>query len=496
MKKLFFLLLLLVCATHTPAALNVRDFGAKGDGITLDTPALQAAIDSAAALGGETVLLPAGRYLSGTLVLKSHVALCLNRGAVLLGSPRLEDYPPHEAQYVSHVNRYCNRSLLFAEGAEDIALYGEGTIDGQGSLENYPATETETLMGITRRPYLIRMISCKGIRLAGLHLRCSPAWTQHYLDCEDLFVDGIEVYNHGNYNNDGIDVDNCRQVRIVNCLFDTDDDAICFKSTNATGRCENVVVANCVIAANCNAMKWGSETNGGFRNFTVANCTFRRSDEATIYDRPHRALGGLAIESVDGAILENFNLTNISMNGVMTPLFIRLANRGRNYYDGGPSQPVGRVRNIHISNLTAEMYGCITSSITGITGHPVENITLTDVHIICEGGGEAAYAANRDLPDREKEYPETLLFADAPASGLYIKEAEGVRLRNVTLECRQADPRALLFLDKVSDTRVDDVRLNNPSGEPQLLQQNCSAVEITPLQEPAQPVKADKKTRK
>ena len=339
MRKYIFLFAGLLLAQMSYAALDVRHFGAKGDGTTLDTRAIQSAIDSAAVCGGEIVVLPPGRYLSGTLILKNNVALHIEKGAILLGSTSLDDYPQYVSHYVSHINRYSSRSLIFAEGVENISISGEGTIDGQGSLENYPATETETLMGITRRPYLIRVISCKGVKLSDIHLRNSPAWTQHYLDCENVFIDGIDVYNHGNYNNDGIDIDNCRQVRIVNSHFNTDDDAICFKTTNATGRCENVVVANCVIAANCNAMKWGSETNGGFRNFTITNCTFRRAEEPTIYDRPHRTLGGLAIETVDGALLENFNISNISMYGVMTPIFIRLADRGRNYYDGGPSQP-------------------------------------------------------------------------------------------------------------------------------------------------------------
>lgn len=482
-KALFLAATLFLTIPYASATLDVRTFGAKGDGTTLDTHAIQAAIDSASACGGETVVLTPGRYLSGTLVLKSNVTLHIERGATLLGSTQLSDYPSHESSYVSHIKRYSSRSLIFAEKVENITICGQGTIDGQGSLENYPATETETLMGITRRPYLLRVISCKNVTLSDIHLRNSPAWTQHYLDCENVFIDGIDVYNHGNYNNDGIDIDNCRQVRIVNSHFNTDDDAICFKTTNATGRCENVVVANCVIAANCNAMKWGSETNGGFRNFTITNCVFRRADEPTIYDRPHRTLGGLAIETVDGALLENFNISNISMYGVMTPIFIRLANRGRNYYDGGPSQPVGTLRNIHIANLTATMHGLVTSSITGLDGHPVENVTLSNVHLICDGGGSAEHALNRNLPAREKEYPETLIFADAPASGLYIKNARGLRIQNLCLEVRQADPRSLLFIEQVDDAILDGVTLINPSGTPQLTLRNDNDILVEKLRE-------------
>lgn len=481
MKKIGCLLCMILWVHIAWGDLDVRRFGAVGDGVTLDTHAIQAAIDSASACGGETVVLSPGRYLCGTLTLRDNVVLHIARGATLLGSTSLQDYPEHVSSYLSHVNRYSTRSLIVADGAVNIAITGEGIIDGQGTLDNYPATETETLMGITRRPYLMRIISCKGVKVQGIRLRNSPAWTQHYLNCENVLVDGIDVYNHGNYNNDGIDIDNCRQVRIVDSHFNTDDDAICFKTTNATGRCENVVVANCVIAANCNAMKWGSETNGGFRNFTITNCVFRRADEPTIYDRPHRVLGGFAIETVDGATVENINISNISMQGVMTPIFIRLANRGRNYYDGGPSQPVGTLRNIHLSNITAHMHGLVSSSITGLDGHPVENITLSNVHIICDGGGEAAYARNRDLPSHEKEYPETLLFIDAPASGLFVRNARGLHLQNVTLEARSADPRALLFMENVDDATLQHTTLRNPITHPQLILRDNSDIIISNL---------------
>ncbi len=481
MKKVFTFLTLIIYTHIAVATINVRMFGATGNGIDLDTRAIQAAIDSASACGGETVALTPGTYLCGTITLKDNVELRIERGATLLGSTSLADYPEHISSYLSHVNRYSTRSLIVADGAKNIAITGEGVIDGQGSLKNYPATETETLMGITRRPYLMRIIGCTGVTVKGIRFRNSPAWTQHYLNCENILVDGIDVYNHGNYNNDGIDIDNCRQVRIVNSHFNTDDDAICFKTTNATGRCENVVVANCVIAANCNAMKWGSETNGGFRNFTITNCVFRRADEPTIYDRPHRTLGGFAIESVDGAIVENFNINNISMYRVMTPLFIRLANRGRNYYDGGPSQPVGTIRNIHIDNITAHMHGLVTSSITGLDEYPVENVSLSNIHLICDGGGDATYALNRNLPSREKEYPETLIFIDAPASGLYVDNVNGLYMQNVMLQCTSSDPRALLFMEHVQEATLRDITLDNEVDAPQLILRESRDITIDNL---------------
>lgn len=466
-------------ASLSTAAVDVRSFGAKGDGKTSDTAAIQAAIDRAAEQGGE-VRFPAGTYLSGTLVLKDGVALHLEQGAVLLGSTRPEEYPPTPSRYVSHVNRYTHSSLIYAQGAKNIAITGEGIIDGQGTHPAFAADESDELKSILRRPYVIRFISCERIKISGVTLRNSPAWMQHYLDCTDLLVDGITVFNHGNYNNDGIDIDNCRNVRIVNSSFDTDDDAICFKTTNAAGRCENVAVANCVIASNCNALKWGTETNGAFLNFTVGNCALWRSEHPTIYPRSERTLGAIALETVDGATVDGIHIDNIVSNGFMTPIFIRLADRGRNYYDGGPSQPAGILRNVSISNLTARMHGLVTSSISGLAGHPVQNVTLNNIRIICEGGGSKEDAARREMGDRNKEYPETLIFADAPAYGLFVRNVEGLSMQQVFLEARNKDPRSALYCEHVTDMSLHRFTFGNPDEEAPLMVLNqCRNIQVS-----------------
>lgn len=466
-------------ASFSMAAVDVLSFGAKGDGETLDTAAIQAAIDKAAEQGGE-VRFSSGTYLSGTLVLKDNVTLYLERGAVLLGSTHLEDYPATPSHYISHINRYTHSSLIYAEGVKNISITGEGVIDGQGTHPNFKADENDELKSILRRPYIIRVISCDRIKISGVTLRNSAAWMQHYLNCSNLLVDGITVFNHGNYNNDGIDIDNCKNVRIVNSSFDTDDDAICFKTTNATGKCENVVVANCVIASNCNALKWGTETNGAFLNFTVNNCSLWRSDYSTIYPRNERTLGAIALETVDGALVDGIHMDNIVSNGFMTPIFIRLADRGRNYYDGGPSQPAGILRNVSISNMTARMHGLVTSSISGLVGHPVQNVSLDNIHIICEGGGSKEDALRRDMGDRNKEYPETLIFADVPAYGLFVRNVEGLRMRNVFLEVLNKDPRSALYCENVVDMNLHRFTFSNLEKEaPLMILNQCRNIHIS-----------------
>jgi lysophospholipase L1-like esterase len=463
-----FIIIFLLCPLWL-AASNVNDFGAQGDGKTLNTEYNQKAIDQLSETGGGELFFPAGKYLTGTLKLKSHVTLRLSKGAMLSGSTDLKDYPVIEVGYVSHINRYTNRFLIYAENAENISITGEGTIDGQGDDPNFKADITDDLLGIRSRPYVIRMISCNHVYIAGITLRNSPSWMQHYLHCSNLRLENLQIFSHGNYNNDGMDIDNCRNVCITGCNIDTDDDGICFKSTNSGDACENVVVSNCIVASNCNAVKIGTETNGGFYNFTISNCVFRRPEHPTIYPRPHRALGGIAFSTADGATIDGINISNISMNGVMTPLFLHLADRGRNFYDGGPSQPPGTLRNIQITNIFARTEGLVAGSITGLPGHPVENITLSNIHFVSSGGGSLEDAMRRNIPEREKEYPETLKFSDVPAYGLFIRHAVGITMNNIHLEVLGADHRNALYAEDVKQLVLSGFTFSNPQQEAGLI---------------------------
>ena len=448
---------------------NIMDYGVKGDGVTLNTSNIQKAIDQVSLQGGGEIYFPAGKYLTGSIILKDGVSLHLSKGATILGSTNLNDYPINPAKYISHINRYTNRYLIYAEGVKNIAIKGEGTIDGQGAHPSFDADKNDPMLSIISRPYVLRLVSCEGVRVTGITMKNSPAWMQQYLNCSDVYIEGLKINNHVNYNNDGIDIDNCQNVQILNCNIDTDDDAICFKTTNATGSCKNIVVSNCLIAANCNAIKLGTETNGGFYNISISNCTFSRPNHPTKYDRPHRALGGLALESVDGATLDGITINNISMDGVMTPIFIRLANRARNYYDGGPSQPVGKIRNVNISNINARMEGLVTSSITGIEGHYVENVSLSNIRISCAGGGSLAHAQNRNIAQMEKAYPETLIFADVPAYGIYVRHVKGLTMNNVSFDAQTPDHRSSLFCDDVHNLKLDGYLFANESDNASLI---------------------------
>ena len=228
----------LCLAQHSTVLYNVRDFGANGDGIILNTSAIQKAIDSCSIVGG-TVLFPAGNYLTGSLELRSNVTIYLQAGATILGSKSLSDYLPHTPKLRSYNDIFLKYSLFYAENVENISIKGEGTINGQGSA--FKVTTTQKPERYMNRPFVIRFIKCKNVRLEGITLKNSPMWMQQYLGCEDLFINKIKVFNHSNKNNDMMDIDGCKNVVISDCIGDTDDDGITLKSTSPIdyGKCNN-----------------------------------------------------------------------------------------------------------------------------------------------------------------------------------------------------------------------------------------------------------------
>jgi hypothetical protein len=281
-RRAIILCLLFACSVNTeasPKVFNILNYKAKGDGVTINTRSIQAAIDACSKSGGGTVLFPAGRYVSGTIYLKSHVTLYLEAGAVLEGSKNLKDYPVTISKVRSYTDNYTDKSLIYAEDLESISITGKGMIDGNGAwfkVENMENSEElrkkDDFAFYKYRPYLIRIINCKNILVRDITLLNSPMWVQHYLLCEDVNIDGIKVNSRVNHNNDGIDIDGCQRVRISNCDIISGDDAVVLKSTLAQP-CKNVTITNCTLSSNCNAFKMGTETNGGFENVVVSNCT-------------------------------------------------------------------------------------------------------------------------------------------------------------------------------------------------------------------------------
>lgn len=418
---------------------DVSGFGVLGDGLTLDTAGIQSAIDSCHAAGGGTVRVGPGRYLTGTLTLKSGVTLHLCRGAVLLGSTNLDDYPKRKAAYRSYTDNYTDRALIYAEGARDIAISGEGVIDGQGA-----AFSGEYLV----RPYMLRFVSCEGVALEDVTLRDGAMWTVHFLACDRVYVRGVTIRSRCNKNNDGLDIDSSSNVRISDCDISSGDDAIVLKSTSARP-CRNVTITNCVLSTDCNALKMGTESNGGFQNIAISNCA--------IYDT---RLGGLALEMVDGGVMDGVTVSNITMQNTGGPIFIRLGNRARPYQEGMTPPGVGVLRNVSISTIIATGADGTGCSITGLPGHPVENVVLRDVRIEFAGGGTEADAKRipEEKPDR---YPEYKMFGPLPAYGFYLRHANGIRMDGISLTTKADDARPSIVQEDVEDLTIDYLEDNN-----------------------------------
>jgi len=418
---------------------DVRGLGALGNGTTLDTAAIQSAVDACAQGGGGTVWFPPGMYRSGTIQLRNRVRLHLGDGATLLGSTDLKDYPAMVPKLRSFTDTYTDKSLIYGEGLTGAGLEGDGAIDGQGASFRGPYKV---------RPYLIRFVECRELSVRDLELRNSPMWVQHYLACEGVRISGVRVSSRVNQNNDGIDIDSSSAVRISDCHIVSGDDAIVLKATTARP-CRDVVVSNCVLSSLCNALTPGTESTGGFDNIAIANCT--------VYDT---RLAGIALESVDGGILDRVTISNIVMRNVRCPIFVRLGNRARPYTDGVTRPPVGTLRNVTIQGVEAEGADKTGCPLSGLADHPIENLTLRDITLSFQGGGTAGTA----LEEPEK-YPEYRMFGPLPAFGMFARHIRGLRIDNVRCTSIAPDVRPAFFCDDVRDLEVlgssGPARLNN-----------------------------------
>lgn len=411
---------------------EVRAFGAKGDGKQLDTAAIQAAVDRCGEAGGGVVRFAPGMYRSGTIRLRDRVKLRLENGATLLGSTDLKDYPPMVPKLRSFTDTYTDKSLIYAEGLTGIGLEGEGTIDGRGASFQGPYKV---------RPYLARFVECRDVDVRDVELRNSPMWVQHYLGCEGVRISGVRVNSRVNHNNDGIDIDASSAVRISDCHIVSGDDAIVLKTTT-TRPCRDVVVTNCVLSSLCNALKLGTESTAGFDDISISNCA--------IYDT---RLAGIALETVDGAVLDRVTIANIVMRNVQCPIFVRLGDRARPYTEGAARPGVGALRNVVIQGVEADGGNATGCPIVGLPEHPVENLTLRDITLSFAGGGTADQAG-REIPEQTETYPEYRMFGPLPAYGLYARHVRGLILENVRSVALRADARPALVCDDVEELDV------------------------------------------
>jgi polygalacturonase len=454
---------------------NILDFGAVSDTSILSTIAVQRAIDECSTQGGGQVLVPAGLFKIGTIILKSNVNIHLESGAILYGSQDLKDYLQLKPEYRSLRTQEATIQLIYAEKVKNVSITGLGEINGQGSVFKKLSWNDE---GITR-PHLMRFITCSDVTIEGITLRNSGCWMQHYLACDRLKITGIHVFNRNNFNNDALDIDGCRNVIVSDLISDSDDDGITLKSTSPR-LCENIVVSNCVISSRCNAIKLGTETNGGFKNICISNCVVKPSEIAnpTFYGK-EKGQAGVALEIVDGGIMEGISISNIQIDGTTSPLFIRLGNRARPYQKDIPVENIGNIRDINISNIQARNASNIGCSITGLPGHPVSNVRFNNIFISFAGGGTST-DAHATVEEKPKEYPESTMFGTLPAYGFYIRHANNLSFNNIQLSTEKEDLRPAFYIEDAQQSFFQSMQLSVSSkAEASIIMKSCRDINIS-----------------
>lgn len=463
------------CNKSKDGTCNVLDYGARGDSVTMNTSSLQAVIDRCSADGGGRVVFPPGKYLTGSLLLKDDVELHVMKGATIYGSAdsadylhRIVDKESFTRDGQSHPSFF---GLIMADGADNIAVTGSGVIDGNGAhsedFKCYPLSdEPNSPWHKPDRPKLFFFYNCKNVKIHDITAINPNNWTMHYKRCDFLDIRGVRVYAHANANNDGINLDECQDVTINNSFIDTDDDALVFKSLG-TRASKNITVTNSIISSKITPIKTGTESGGGFQNITISNCVIRPSYEEEPYD-PHRSTlhgAGIALEIVDGGIMDGVVISNIVIEGSYAPFFLRLGNRGRKY--GGMEPEPGQMKNIILENVICRnVHNDFSSTIAGFPGHYIENLTMSNIRIECEGGIQTKKL--NPMPENEKAYPWPGMYGNDmpyPAYGIFFRHVKNLNVDNLQIIYEKEDSRPALFMDDVVDSRVlnlDFMSAGNP----------------------------------
>jgi len=462
---------------------DVRNYGAKGDGVALDSPAIDKAIQAAAQAGGGTVYLPAGTYLSGTIHLASNIHLLIDVGATILAAPQNmnaydEPEPWNGTAYQDGGHTYFRNSLIYGEGLTNISITGQGMIDGsklshgdgkQGAVSGYDnwqhpieGASDVKLERLGNKAIALKL--CRNVLLRDITILRGGHFAVLTTGCDNLTVDNVTM----DTNRDGIDIDCCRNVMVSNCRINSpNDDALCPKSSFALGTnviCENMTIVNCMVSgfevgtlldgtmkpkANGNGngrIKFGTEANGGFRNVTVANCVCR-------------SCRGLALEEVDGGVLENININNITMMDV--PGYAIYVTTGKRYRGPNMIQP-SRMRNVLIANVTADGVSANSGiQIFGLPEQPIEGLRLENIRLVCKGGGTEEQA-NKMPPELNTGYPEP--HGVMPGYGVFARHVRGLELANINLSFENDDKRPAMVCADVDGLEVDNFKAQLGKG--------------------------------
>jgi polygalacturonase len=460
-------------ASNVPikTAKSILDCGAVPDGKVLNTKAIQRAIDEVFQAGGGLVYAPPGVFLTGGIELKSRVTLYVEAGCVLLGSPNIDDYTYHAGP--PRLGDATGQHLIFAQNAEDVTLCGPGTLDGQGEAywepnPNVPTALPEdawqdvasghfrTIHHNSRPSPMVEFAQCTNVRISEVTLKNSPGWTLRPIDCESVFIDGVRIRNpFWGRNTDGMDITSCRNVFVSNCDITGGDDAICLKSENFYGTrvlpSKNITITNCIASCASNGFKMGTATRGAFENIVFSNSVLYSDDDSPMMNR---VIGGINIETVDGGSVDGVVISNIRMQNVRAPIFVRLGARTKG--EGS------FLRNVLIEGVDSTG-SIVTSSITGVPGLRPSDITISDCRLRTVEQGQAHWV-DRTIPEAVDEYPESWMMGRLPAYGFYIRHVDRVRLRDVEYITNKPDARPAIVCDDVEDVIFAGLELSAPAG--------------------------------
>ena len=443
------LALLALGPSHTRSGFcDAREYGARGDGQTLDTAAIQRAINDCSQPGG-IVVLSSGTFLSGTSVLRDHVTLRILPGAILQGSPRIEDYvahPPEDVPAIFVDGSTQNKGngpyhLIHAENVRDVAVDGGGIIDGNGQAFWNSDPDKGWLSRRARPSPLIETVQTNGVRIENITIRNAAGWTIHPLESAHIQVRAVTIRNDGRGpNTDAINVDSSSNVVIRDVDVEAGDDCVVLKTTARRGRptppVRNVIISGVICSSDDQGIKIGTESQGDFHDIVMRDVLVYHAP--AIYRPPTAAL---SFSMVDGANFENLIVSDVIIRDAATPFFLRLGNRGR-----GQRTPVpGTLKNVQFNNIVATG-GTLASSITGLPGHAVENVVLNNIDIVMAGGGKKD---RRSVPEAAGDYPHAPMFGPLPASGLYARHVRGLTLNNVRIRTEQRDERPKVVLEDV-----------------------------------------------
>lgn len=463
---------------------NVKDFGAIGDGKNLDSKAINAAIESAVKAGGGTVYLPAGNYLSGSIRLKSNIALFIDQGATIIAAPvnAENDYDPEEesisTKYQDSGHSHWKNSLIWGIDLENVSILGTGWINGKNLYKDWVRGSLQNANKA------ISLYRCKNVIMRDVTIVHGGWFAILATGVDNLTIDNLKI----DTNRDGMDIDCCRNVHVSNCSVNSPyDDGICLKSTFGLGfarATENVTISDCMVSGYdegsfldgtylrttnpqygnhpTGRIKFGTESNGGFKNITITNCVFD-------YCR------GLALETVDGGLLEDVSISNITMRDVVNdPIFLRLGARMR----GPEGVPGGKLRRVKISNIV--VYNAdpnFSCTIAGLPGNPIEDIHLSNIRIYYKGGGTKEQA-ERIVPENEKNYPEPGMFGVAPAYGLFVRHAKDIKINDVEFSVLEPDSRPGYLFDDVNGIDLRNVTVQRSENSNAIVLKNVTGFNV------------------